>query len=196
MTRSITLKTAKQKLTDAERYDACLALFPSLEGLSVMLRRNGDPTETFPDLSVLGDAIGSYERLLTFVRLGHWKGGRETFSWHLRSGARYEASGHFELRPESLADAPESHDASDVGQDIVRECDALKELLLRKNRAYGNSALNPVRVFSRASVQEQLLVRLDDKLSRLARGSDAGEDTIQDILGYLILLRIQQKRSS
>lgn len=76
---------------------------------------------------------------------------------------------------------------------IAEECDSLKELLLEKNRAYGNSALDPVRVFSKASAEEQILVRLDDKLSRLKRGSAAGEDVIQDLMGYLVLLRIARK---
>ena len=76
---------------------------------------------------------------------------------------------------------------------IREECDALCEMLLAKNRAYGNSALEPVRVFSRASSVEQLLVRIDDKLSRLARGSAVGEDVEQDLLGYLILLRVARR---
>ena len=61
------------------------------------------------------------------------------------------------------------------------------ELLLAKNDAYGNSALDPVRIFSRADPIEQLNVRLDDKLSRLARGDAAGKGVEWDILGYLLL---------
>lgn len=78
--------------------------------------------------------------------------------------------------------------------EIRRECDELCELLLQKNAAYGDSALQPVRIFSRADAAEQIRVRLDDKLSRLARGSDAGEDVVLDLLGYLILLRIAERR--
>jgi len=78
--------------------------------------------------------------------------------------------------------------------DIIAECDAVKEMLLEKNRAYGDSALDPVRVFSKASTVEQILVRIDDKLSRLARGSADGEDVERDLLGYLVLLRIARKR--
>lgn len=76
---------------------------------------------------------------------------------------------------------------------IREECAALAEFLVAKNKAYGDSALAPLRVFSRASAEEQILVRLDDKLSRLARGSDAGEDVVLDLLGYLVLLRIQRR---
>lgn len=74
--------------------------------------------------------------------------------------------------------------------------DEIAIMLIEKNRAYGNSALAPVRVFSRASTVEQILVRIDDKLSRLARGSAAGEDVEKDLLGYLVLLRIARKRES
>lgn len=76
---------------------------------------------------------------------------------------------------------------------IEATCDSIKQLLLEKNAKYGNSALNPVRVFSKADNQEQLLVRIDDKLSRIARGAGmdaADEDTLNDLIGYLILLKI------
>ena len=64
-------------------------------------------------------------------------------------------------------------------------------MLIEKNRKYGDSALEPKRVFSKASAEEQILVRLDDKLSRVANAQeDEDEDVIRDIIGYLILLRI------
>lgn len=70
----------------------------------------------------------------------------------------------------------------------------IENLLLEKNRAYGDSALDPVRIFSKSDTLEQLNVRIDDKLSRLKRGENAGEDVILDLLGYLLIYRIQQKR--
>ena len=74
---------------------------------------------------------------------------------------------------------------------IAAECDAIKAMLLEKNAAYGNSALDPVRIFSQANTIEQIRVRIDDKLSRLARGRVFGdEDTILDLIGYLVLLRV------
>ena len=80
--------------------------------------------------------------------------------------------------------------------DIATVCDDLKELLLEKNRKYGDSALNPVRVFSKVDAVEQIKVRLDDKLSRLAnQQNDEDEDVLQDLLGYLILLKIAQRRN-
>lgn len=80
---------------------------------------------------------------------------------------------------------------SPSGKKIVDECFRIAEMLVEKNIAYGDSALNPVRVFARdIDARAQILVRLDDKLSRLARGSAAGEDVILDLLGYLVLYRI------
>ena len=81
-------------------------------------------------------------------------------------------------------------------REVSAVLDSIKDTLIEWNIAYGDSALNPVRVFSKASSEEQLRVRIDDKLSRLARGSDAGEDTIKDLIGYLVLLRIAQKRGA
>lgn len=94
---------------------------------------------------------------------------------------------------------PQRRPSFDVGTfpDLVyRECDALAEMLIAKNLAYGNSALDPVRIFSMASPVEQIRVRLDDKLSRLKRGSAAGEDVITDLLGYLILLRLAERKTA
>ena len=82
--------------------------------------------------------------------------------------------------------------------DIAAVCDELKELLLDKNRKYGDSALNPVRIFSKASTLEQLKVRMDDKLSRLRNAQDDDdEDPTTDLIGYLILYKValmQQRR--
>jgi hemerythrin-like domain-containing protein len=77
---------------------------------------------------------------------------------------------------------------------IVEECEAIKALLLEKNRKYGDSAINPIRIFSKQNATEQILVRLDDKINRIKnRQNDEDEDVIQDLIGYLILYRIALK---
>lgn len=73
---------------------------------------------------------------------------------------------------------------------VLYELQQIQDMLLQKNAAYGNAALEPIRVFSKADSSAGLRIRIDDKLSRLARGADAGEDTIKDLLGYLVLLRM------
>jgi len=76
-------------------------------------------------------------------------------------------------------------------QDIAQVCNQIRELLLEKNRKYGDSALNPVRVFSKASTLEQLKVRIDDKLSRLQNAQDdEDEDVTSDLIGYLVLYKV------
>lgn len=79
------------------------------------------------------------------------------------------------------------------GEAILRECRSIARTLLTKNIQYGNSALEPVRVFSQASPREQILVRLDDKLSRIAKGKHETEDVILDLIGYLVLLRVSDE---
>lgn len=76
---------------------------------------------------------------------------------------------------------------------IIEVCEDIKGMLLSKNEAYGDSALQPVRIYSRANTREQLLVRIDDKISRVARGSAAGEDVTRDLIGYLILLLVHDE---
>ena len=79
--------------------------------------------------------------------------------------------------------------------DICSVVDELKELLLQKNRKYGDSAINPVRVFSKSDPIEQIYVRLDDKLSRIRnQQDDEDEDVINDTLGYLVLLKVAKMR--
>lgn len=75
---------------------------------------------------------------------------------------------------------------------IAQVCDDIKDLLLQKNAKYGDSALNPVRVMSQASPVEQILVRIDDKLSRIKRGGilEDDEDVVSDLIGYFVLLKI------
>ena len=88
---------------------------------------------------------------------------------------------------------------SQTQNDIAQVCEELEELLLEKNRKYGDSALNPVRIFSKANTLEQLKVRIDDKLSRLRNAQDdEDEDPTTDLIGYLILYKValmQQRRA-
>ena len=69
-------------------------------------------------------------------------------------------------------------------------------MLIEKNYSYGNSALDPVRIFSKADAREQLYVRIDDKLSRLMKGADyPGDNDIDDLIGYLVLLKIAKEKN-
>ena len=75
-------------------------------------------------------------------------------------------------------------------EDAIKQVtDEIREMLLAKNKAYGNSTADPLRIFSKVNSVEQINVRMDDKLSRIARGSAAGEDAEWDLMGYLVLKR-------
>ena len=78
---------------------------------------------------------------------------------------------------------------------IAKVCDDVKELLLEKNAKYGDSALNPIRILSRSSPTEQILVRIDDKLNRIKQGNilEDDEDVVSDLIGYFVLLKIALK---
>ena len=82
---------------------------------------------------------------------------------------------------------------NDTQKSISVMCDKIKTMLLGKNKQYGDSVMNPIRVFSKADKTEQLRVRIDDKINRLLQGDESIEsdvDVIDDLIGYLILLRI------
>jgi hypothetical protein len=77
---------------------------------------------------------------------------------------------------------------------IKETCDQIKELLIEKNRKYGDSAVNPIRILSKSSNTEQILVRIDDKLNRIKNmQSDEDEDVITDLIGYLVLYKVAKK---
>jgi hypothetical protein len=85
-------------------------------------------------------------------------------------------------------------DLNPTQEAIAKVCDELKEFLINKNKAYGNSALSPLRILSKSDTEEQLNVRIDDKLSRLMRGTAYdGDNDIDDLVGYLILKKVYRK---
>ena len=77
---------------------------------------------------------------------------------------------------------------------IRDKCESLALMLCMKNRAYGNSALDPVGIFAKGEASDLIRVRIDDKLNRIKNAPDAyGEDAVMDLLGYLILFQIAEE---
>ena len=62
---------------------------------------------------------------------------------------------------------------------IKHTMDEIRDFLIQKNEQYGDSVMNPIRVFSKAGIDEGLRIRIDDK------------DVVKDLIGYLTLLLIQ-----
>ena len=77
----------------------------------------------------------------------------------------------------------------EVGREVVK-------LLIEKNKAYGDTANDPPKIFSKLSAKEGILARIDDKLSRIKTMglNDKTEDTLLDLIGYLILYKVQCKK--
>jgi hypothetical protein len=86
-----------------------------------------------------------------------------------------------------------------IEKQIKQELKQIEKLLIRKNRSYGDYINNPILVFGIQQNKDNLNVqqfaiccRLDDKLARLKNGGITKDtmDTIDDIIGYLIRLKI------
>jgi len=97
------------------------------------------------------------------------------------------------------ASAQPMTDLNQTQLQIACTCDEIKDLLISKNLKYGDSALNPCRIFSKSSTVEQILVRIDDKLNRIQKGAGliaSDEDVINDLIGYLVLLKIAMSKKN
>ena len=62
----------------------------------------------------------------------------------------------------------------EVGQQVV-------DLLIEKNAAYGDSALNPANIFASGSAIDNLCCRIDDKLMRI---KNKGIDDNTEVKSY------------
>ena len=62
-----------------------------------------------------------------------------------------------------------------IGQEVI-------DLLLEKNKAYGDTANDPPQIFSKLSAKEGILARIDDKLSRIKQVgvNNQTDDTMLD----------------
>ena len=79
--------------------------------------------------------------------------------------------------------------------DILSVCVDLAMFLMGKNRKYGDSALAPLNILSNASPLEKIKVRMEDKLKRLVYGKVADEDTLMDLVGYWIIMKVAERRA-
>jgi hypothetical protein len=83
----------------------------------------------------------------------------------------------------------------DVSNKIDEICKSLSNTLKEKNKRYGNSALSPIDIFTSikdSEIPEGILIRLDDKLSRIKNSDKLRENDIFDIMGYLVLICVKK----
>ena len=83
-------------------------------------------------------------------------------------------------------------------EEVYKVLSEITEMLVAKNEKYGNSALEPLGIFSKLSPEEGLMIRIDDKLKRIKNGSldKDDEDVVNDLIGYLVLLKINANQKS
>lgn len=74
----------------------------------------------------------------------------------------------------------------------------LADMVLAKNRKYQGAALNAVPTFApHLTPGDKILVRMDDKLSRIRAGAgDEDEDPYADLVGYLVLMLVGREREA
>jgi hypothetical protein len=83
---------------------------------------------------------------------------------------------------------------SETQKAIFNVCVDLMGLLLIKNCRYGNSALEPLGIFSKELTRDGgILVRIDDKLNRVKNSSSVRKNDVVDLLGYLVLLCVKSE---
>ncbi len=70
---------------------------------------------------------------------------------------------------------------------IKKYTNKVQEMLLSKNKAYGNSALEPLNIFNKGNASDSICARTDDKLARIKNVgiSDKTEDTLFEVLSLM-----------
>lgn len=81
---------------------------------------------------------------------------------------------------------------TDSQKRIVEITEGMKDLLLYKNKKYGDSALKPKHRFYKGDSTNSILIRLDDKIGRIESNTDElpRVNDVADLIGYLTLLLI------
>ena len=104
------------------------------------------------------------------------------------------------INPKMLLSKEELHISSNKPKlnfewHLDKVVEKIVKLLKEKNQAYGNTALSPSNIFSKLNSTEAICARLDDKLARIKNKgiNDKTEDTVDDLIGYLLLLKMSME---
>lgn len=120
-------------------------------------------------------------------------GDRQRAAFLRYANERCNNSGHMEDNMNTLKEDNDCLTATQA--QISNRCREICRMLINKNRAYGDSALQPIGVMTNSNALDLIATRIDDKLSRIKNqgglvGAMSGEDTedsVMDLIGYLIL---------
>ena len=118
---------------------------------------------------------------------------KDTVTMSVPKGMDFNTSYSMPLgHSEHYWDTDRNTDPSSFSSKLDREVKAISDLLKSKNKAYGNTALNPTNIFSKLNATEAICARIDDKLARIGNKgiNDETEDTVDDLIGYLLLLKM------
>jgi hypothetical protein len=86
-------------------------------------------------------------------------------------------------------DTQECQNSISENQNIFdKTLNSLSVLLKYKNEKYGNSALEPLQIFSNKC---KVGTRLDDKLARVKNSDKLAKNDIADLIGYLTLICVE-----
>ena len=139
----------------------------------------------------------------------YWRKGRNgwtpTSSWSNDLEEKNEKFENLNINPKMLLSKEELlkcnkknklPESTNFSWHLDKVVERIVKLLKEKNSAYGDTALNPANIFSKLDSSEAICARIDDKLSRIKnRGiDDKTEDTLDDVIGYLLLLKMSMER--
>ena len=86
----------------------------------------------------------------------------------------------------------EDFEGTPTQQKIKDILSGMTDLLLYKNKKYGDSAINPKKIFYKGDSTNSILIRLDDKIGRVMSNTEEKPrvNDVADIIGYCTLLLV------
>ena len=92
--------------------------------------------------------------------------------------------------PETTIQKERGNTLTESQKKIIEVCDSMKDLLLYKNKKYGDSALHPNNIFYKGDSTNSIKIRLDDKIGRIKNCEETRINDVADVIGYCTLLLI------
>lgn len=91
---------------------------------------------------------------------------------------------------EEIASEYGGNNLTESQEKIKMICDSMEDLLLYKNKKYGDSALHPNNIFYKGNATNSIKIRLDDKIGRIKNCKETRINDVADMIGYCVLLLV------